>query len=199
MTFGGFSESRQPAPMAEINVTPMVDVMLVLLVIFILAAPLFTHAVKLELPGVMAAPVTPQPSTIVLSIDAAGITYWNDEAVAAEALPARMASAARQNPLPELQLRADRATRYDVIAKVMVAAQTYGLTKIGFVTDPQAMVAANGGASAPAFQPAQKQRQAEQQPTRQIGQQAGQMIEQPIQTRPRQLQLSPVLTPAPER
>ena len=138
MSFGGFNDSQQPAPMAEINVTPMVDVMLVLLVIFILAAPLFTHAVKLELPQANAAPAPTLPTTITLSIDAAGAVYWNDVVVPVDDLPAKMALAARQTPVPDLQLRADRGTRYEVIARVMAAAQANGLNRIGFVTEPQA-------------------------------------------------------------
>ncbi len=146
MAFGGFNDNHQAAPMAEINVTPMVDVMLVLLVIFILAAPLFTHAVKLDLPKADAAPAATQPATITLSIDAGGLIYWNDALLAPGDLPARMAQASRQVPQPDLQLRADRATRYDVIAQVMAAAQSNGLTRIGFVTEPQAAPAAAVGA-----------------------------------------------------
>lgn len=138
MSFGGFNDSRQPAPMAEINVTPMVDVMLVLLVIFILAAPLFTHAIKLDLPQANAAPAAALPVTITLSIDATGTVYWNDALVAVAALPAKMAQAARQTPPPDLQLRADRGTRYEIIAQIMAAAQANGVNRIGFVTEPQA-------------------------------------------------------------
>ena len=138
MSFGGFSDNQQPAPMAEINVTPMVDVMLVLLVIFILAAPLFTHAIKLELPQANSAPAATLPVTITLSIDATGAVYWNDAVVAAADLPAKMAQAAREVPAPDLQLRADRSTRYEVIAQVMAAAQANGLNRIGFVTEPAA-------------------------------------------------------------
>ena len=149
MSFGSFSHNRQPAPMAEINVTPMVDVMLVLLVIFILAAPLFTHAVKIDLPSA-AAPAAPAPaSMLVISIDAGGIIYWNDVALPSAALPARMATAAHQSPQPTLQLRADRATRYEVLAQVMSAAQANGLTKIGFVTEPQATAPAAAAVAAP--------------------------------------------------
>ncbi|MBC7413473.1 MAG: biopolymer transporter ExbD [Herminiimonas sp.] len=149
MSFGGFSDNRQPAPMAEINVTPMVDVMLVLLVIFILAAPLFTHTIKLDLPQAAATPAPTQPLTITLSIDAAGAVFWNDVPLPMTELAPRMAQAASQVPAPDLQLRADRATRYEVIAQVMAAAQSNGLNRIGFVTDPQASLAA---ASAPAPQ-----------------------------------------------
>ncbi|MDP3841456.1 MAG: biopolymer transporter ExbD [Oxalobacteraceae bacterium] len=135
MSFGGFNDNRHPAPMAEINVTPMVDVMLVLLVIFILSAPLFTHAIKLDLPSAQSAPAPEKPETISLSIDAGGKIFWNNDAIAQAALPARFATAAQQQPQPELQLRADKETRYEVIAQVMAAAQGNGLSKLGFVTD----------------------------------------------------------------
>ena len=140
MAFGGFNDNKNTAPMADINVTPMVDVMLVLLVIFIITAPLFTHAIKLDLPNAQSAPAQEQPETIALSIDAEGKLYWNNAAVATEELNAKLAEAANRNPQPELQLRADKSTRYEVIAQVMAAAQTNGMTKIGFVTDPNAVV-----------------------------------------------------------
>ena len=136
MAFGGFDNNRQGAPMADINVTPMVDVMLVLLVIFIITAPLFTHAVKLDLPAAQSAPAPEKPETVTLSIDPAGAIFWNDAPVSQADLPARMAAAAQKQPQPELQLRADKATRYEVIAQVMAAAQSNGLTKLGFVTEP---------------------------------------------------------------
>ena len=136
MAFGGFDNTRQGAPMSDINVTPMVDVMLVLLVIFIITAPLFTHAVKLDLPAAQSAPAPEKPDTVTLSIDAAGKVFWNDAPVSQAELPLRMAAAAQKQPQPELQLRADKATRYEVIAQVMAAAQTNGLSKLGFVTEP---------------------------------------------------------------
>jgi len=137
MAFGGFNDNRQPAPMAEINVTPMVDVMLVLLVIFIITAPLFTHAVKIDLPQAQSAPAPEKPETISLSINSNGAIYWNNDLIAQKDLDARLAATARQNPQPELQLRADKSTRYEVIAQVMAAAQNNGLTRLGFVTDTQ--------------------------------------------------------------
>jgi len=136
MAFGGFDNNRQGAPMADINVTPMVDVMLVLLVIFIITAPLFTHAVKLDLPAAQSAPSPEKPETVTLSIDPAGAIFWNDAPISQADLPARMATAAQKQPQPELQLRADKATRYEVIAQVMATAQSNGLTKLGFVTEP---------------------------------------------------------------
>ena len=142
MAFGGFDTNRQGAPMADINVTPMVDVMLVLLVIFIITAPLFTHAVKLDLPAAQSAPAPEKPETVTLSIDPAGAIFWNDAPVSQADLPARMAAAAQKQPQPELQLRADKSTRYEVIAQVMAAAQSNGLTKLGFVTQPTSTPAA---------------------------------------------------------
>ena len=139
MSFGAFNHHRQPGPMADINVTPMVDVMLVLLVIFILGAPMFTSAVKLDLPKAQA-PATQQQAeaaTVTLAIDGKGKIFWNNEPLEREALEARLVEASRQDPQPELQLRADKDTRYEVVAQVMAAAQTNGLTKLGFVTDPK--------------------------------------------------------------
>jgi biopolymer transport protein ExbD len=138
MAFGGFNDNQQPAPMSDINVTPMVDVMLVLLVIFIITAPLFTHAVKIDLPNAQSAPAPEKPETVTLSIDGSGKLFWNNNAVDARELDARLAKAGQQQPQPELQLRADKATRYEVIAQVMSAAQGSGITKLGFVTEPKA-------------------------------------------------------------
>jgi biopolymer transport protein ExbD len=138
MAFGGFNDNQQPAPMADINVTPMVDVMLVLLVIFIITAPLFTHAVKIDLPNAQSAPAPEKPETVTLSIDGSGKLFWNNDAIDARELDARLTKAGQQQPQPELQLRADKATRYEVIAQVMSAAQGSGITKLGFVTAPKA-------------------------------------------------------------
>ena len=137
MAFGGFDDKRQATPMAEINVTPMVDVMLVLLVIFILTAPLFTHAIKLDLPQAKSAPAPEKPDTISVSIDGHGKIFWNSQGIAQPELESRLAAAAQKLPMPELQLRADKETRYQVIAQVMSSAQTSGLTRIGFVTAPK--------------------------------------------------------------
>ena len=121
--------------MSDINVTPMVDVMLVLLVIFIITAPLFTHAIKLDLPSAQSAPAPEKPETISLSINGEGAIFWNSEAIQKKDLDTRLAAASQKNPQPELQLRADKSTRYEVIAQVMASAQTNGITKMGFVTD----------------------------------------------------------------
>ncbi len=140
---GGNSGTEQSgkvmAAMSDINVTPMVDVMLVLLVIFIITAPLLQHAIPLELPKTSAAAVAQKPATVTLSFDARGVVYWDagqgPAPLSFDDLGARLAGAAKQTPQPQLQLRADKATRYEVIAQVMAAAQTQGLSKIGFVTE----------------------------------------------------------------
>src|SRR3569623_144367 len=116
MAFGGFNDNNQPAPMADINVTPMVDVMLELLEIFIITAPLITHAIKLDLPSAQTAPAPENPQTFTVSIDAQGKLFWNDAPLAQPELGAKMAEAAKQNPQPEVQLRADKSTRYETIA-----------------------------------------------------------------------------------
>ncbi|OFA02283.1 biopolymer transporter ExbD [Duganella sp. HH101] len=137
MSFGAFNHHRNPGPMADINVTPMVDVMLVLLVIFILSAPMFTNSVKLDLPKAQAQANPQQPATVTLAIDGAGKIFWNNDPVEQSMLEARLVEAAKLEPQPELQLRADKDTRYEVVAQVMAAAQSNGLTKLGFVTDPK--------------------------------------------------------------
>ncbi|MGQ7936458.1 ExbD/TolR family protein [Paraburkholderia sp. D1E] len=136
MAFGGLEKKQTAAPMAEINMTPLIDVMLVLLVIFIITAPLFTHAIRLDLPKVAAAPARQTPQTISLSIDAAGKLYWNGNVITLQQMRAQFAEASKQADQPEIQLRAERSTRYEVIAQVMGAAQQAGLERIGFVTDP---------------------------------------------------------------
>jgi biopolymer transport protein ExbD len=137
MAFGGFESGKHAGPMAEINVTPMVDVMLVLLVIFIITAPLFTHAIKLDLPKAQAAPAPPQGPAITISIDAAGRLYWDDVPVTREDLAARMAAQAQRDPQPDVLLRAGRSTPFEQVTDVMAAAQSAGLGRIGFVTAPK--------------------------------------------------------------
>ncbi len=139
MAFGGFSKSAESAPMAEINMVPLIDVMLVLLVIFIVTAPLLTHSVKIELPKASSTPNLTKPDNIQLGIKADGAIYWNGERVDNAALAARMAVAAQLDPRPEVHMRADRTTEYQKLAEVMSAAAKAGLTKIGLVTDPGSM------------------------------------------------------------
>ena len=138
MAFGQFSRTGESAPMAEINMIPLIDVMLVLLVIFIITAPLLTHAVKIELPKASSQPNNTLPENIQLGVKANGEVYWNGERVDTATLGARMAASARLEPQPEVHLRADRTTEYQKVAEVMSAAAKAGLVKIGFVTEPAA-------------------------------------------------------------
>ncbi len=143
MSFGGFDQGGNDRPMSEINTTPLVDVMLVLLIIFIITAPLLTRSVAIDLPTTAGAPEPPKAETVTLSIDADGAMHWNDAPLPAEALPARLAELAASSPQSELHLRADRDTRYQTLAELMSAAREAGVTRIGFVSLPS-----EGGATA---------------------------------------------------
>jgi biopolymer transport protein ExbD len=136
MAFGGFNQGSQNAPMAEINMIPLIDVMLVLLVIFIITAPLLTHAVKVDLPRASSTPNQTRPEHISVSIDAAGAVYWNGERIDRSGMRQRLAGAAQARPQPELHLRADKATHYQAVAEVMADSARAGLTRIGFVSTP---------------------------------------------------------------
>jgi biopolymer transport protein ExbD len=109
----------------------------VLLVIFIITAPMFTHAIKLDLPAAQAAPAPEKPATITVSIDGGGRLFWNDKSIDIAEMSTRLETESKKDPQPELQLRADKATRYETIAQVMATAQGSGMTKLGFVTDPK--------------------------------------------------------------
>jgi len=136
MAFGGFHGSTDAQPMAEINTTPFVDVMLVLLIIFIITAPLLTHSIRIDLPQARSQASPEKPQTITLAIDARGALFWEGETVVPGALATRLAEAAGRQPQPELHLRADRDTRYQVLAEIMAQARLAGIARIGFVTDP---------------------------------------------------------------
>lgn len=123
--------------MSEINMTPLVDVMLVLLIIFIITIPVINHAVKIDLPRATNQPNDTKPQNINVSVDAQGKVFWNQEEVSQEQLEERIANAAQLQPQPELHLRADRDVRYERVAEVMAAAQHGGLGKIGFITEPK--------------------------------------------------------------
>ena len=136
MAFGSMSGSSRQTPMAEINVVPLVDVMLVLLVIFIITAPLLTHSVKVDLPKVSSSPNITQPDHIEFGIRSDASLYWNGEPVELEQLAERFAATAAQSPNTELHIRADRNAHYEHVARVMSIAAKAGLVRIGFVTDP---------------------------------------------------------------
>jgi biopolymer transport protein ExbD len=137
MAFGGLSEHRAARPVAEINMIPLIDVMLVLLVIFMVTAPLLTHAVKVDLPKA-ASEVNDVPhDSVHLSIDHGGTVYWNGEPLADGEWRARMSEAAALAPQPEHHIHADGKLAYKRVTEVMSDAARAGLTKIGFVTDPR--------------------------------------------------------------
>lgn len=134
MAFGSFEQGGGGQPMAEINTTPLVDVMLVLLVIFIITAPLFHQAVPIDLPQVSATKIDEKPEVIQLAIDADGGLFWNGEAISRALLDERLVAAGGRQP--ELHLRADRKVAYEKVADVMAAAQRANVVKIAFVTQP---------------------------------------------------------------
>jgi biopolymer transport protein ExbD len=138
VAFGsGKTFTSDSTPMAEINVTPMVDVMLVLLIIFMITAPLITHKIAIDLPQAAAVRNPDKPDIVTLSIDAQGQLYWNEQAVTADEWKVRVRSAALKDPQPELHLRAEKTTQYQQLAEIMAEAQAAGMVKIGFVTNPK--------------------------------------------------------------
>jgi biopolymer transport protein ExbD len=134
MSFGSFNEGGVAQPMAEINTTPLVDVMLVLLVIFIITIPVIHQAVPIDLPQVSSQKVEDKPVVIQLALDAEGRYYVDGALVHRSEVESRFAFTAGRNP--ELHLRADRGTRYEKVADILAAAQKAGINRIAFVTEP---------------------------------------------------------------
>ncbi|AUU20836.1 ExbD/TolR family protein [Aeromonas caviae] len=138
MAFGKLPGESDEQPLCEINMIPMIDVMLVLLIVFMITAPLLTNAVKLELPEASSQVNQPKQEDVVLAIDGAGKIYWNDKQVDETALLAQMVKASEAKPeIPEIQLRIDKSVEYGAIAKVMAQASQHGLHKIAFVSQPE--------------------------------------------------------------
>jgi biopolymer transport protein TolR len=135
MAFGRLERTSRTAPMSDINMTPLIDVMLVLLVIFIITAPLMTSSLKLDLPKADAATPTSAPAFIALAIDADGSLFFGDEPLARDALAQRVTAAAQANRQLEVQLRADQRVPYGQVAELLAMIQKAGLTRIGFVTE----------------------------------------------------------------
>jgi biopolymer transport protein TolR len=136
MAFGRLERTRGAPPMSDINMTPLIDVMLVLLVIFMITAPLMTSSLKLDLPQTDAAEPSETPQFIAVALDRDGHYFFGDEAVDADAFTARVAAAAKRNPQTEVQLRADRAVPYGRVAELIGIVQKAGLSRIGFVAQP---------------------------------------------------------------
>ena len=124
--------------MNEINMTPLVDVMLVLLIIFIITVPVMKHAVNIDLPQASNQAQDVKPETVRLSVDALGQYFWNESRIADDDLPRMLKVEAARQPQPELHIRGDRDVRYERVAQAMAAAQQSGLRKIGFITEPRA-------------------------------------------------------------
>jgi biopolymer transport protein ExbD len=123
--------------MNEINMTPLVDVMLVLLIVFIITVPVMKHSVNIDLPRATSSPQEAKPETIRLSVDAQGRYYWNEQEIAETDLLPRLQAEAKREPQPELHLRGDKEARYERVAQALAAAQRSGLRRIGFITEPK--------------------------------------------------------------
>src|SRR4051812_36001980 len=136
MAFGRLERTTGPQPMSDINMTPLIDVMLVLLVIFMITAPLMTSSLKLDLPKTDAAQPADTPSYVSVAIDPQGKLYVGDEVVDAATFAARMADSAKKNPQTEVQLRADKTVPYGQVAELIGVVQKAGLSRIGFVAQP---------------------------------------------------------------
>jgi biopolymer transport protein TolR len=138
MAFGRLERGGKAQPMSDINMTPLIDVMLVLLVIFIITAPLMSSSLRLDLPKTAGAKPTDAPSFVTVAVSPQGALFWGDEAVNGDQLKARIREAAQRNPATEVQLRADQAVPYGRIAELIGLVQDGGLSRIGFVTETAA-------------------------------------------------------------
>ena len=136
MAFGTQDDADEV--MNEINMTPLVDVMLVLLIIFIITVPVMKHAVNIDLPHANNQPQDAKPETIRLSVDSQGAYYWNESRIEDKDLGNLLKTEASKSPQPELHIRGDKDVRYERVAQAMAAAQQSGLKKIGFITEPKA-------------------------------------------------------------
>jgi biopolymer transport protein TolR len=137
MAFGRLERTKGDPPMSEINVTPLVDVMLVLVVIFIITAPLLASSIRLDLPKAEGTQPGDAPRFVTVVVDKAGQVFLNDKPVTEPQLAAQLTAAAKQNPETEIQLRADQTVAYGKVVEVMGVAHKAGLTRIGFVAEPE--------------------------------------------------------------
>ena len=136
MAFG--TQDEPDEVMNEINMTPLVDVMLVLLIIFIITVPVMKHAVNIDLPRASSEPEQTKPQNILFTVAADGSYYWNEQRIEDAELKPRLATEAAKEPQPELHIRGDKAARYERVAQAMSAARETGVRKIGFITEPEA-------------------------------------------------------------
>ena len=135
MSFGTQDDSDEV--MNEINMTPLVDVMLVLLIIFIITVPVMKHAINVDLPRATNQVQVTKPETVLLSVNAQGDYYLNDAKVDDASLATLLQAEAAKNPQPDLHIRGDKEVRYERVAQAMAAAQQAGEKKIGFITEPK--------------------------------------------------------------
>jgi biopolymer transport protein ExbD len=137
MNVGGSGAERNTEVMSTINTTPLVDVMLVLLIIFLITIPVINKTVKVNLPKAVNIPTQTKPENITIAIDKEGVAYWNDKRLASrEDLLAQVKAAAVRKPQPEIHIRGDKDTRYEAIGRVMYMIQRGGVQKVGFLTEP---------------------------------------------------------------
>ena len=136
MAFGSFDRKTSSQPMAEINMVPLIDVVLVLLVIFIVTAPLLTNAVKLDLPKATSNADIQKPEKVEFAIDASGSLFWNGERISREDAVTRFTEAGTKRPQPEIYLRADQGVAYRYVAEMLADASKAGLGKVAFVSEP---------------------------------------------------------------
>jgi biopolymer transport protein ExbD len=136
MAFASFDRKSSSAPMAEINMVPLIDVVLVLLVIFIVTAPLLTNAVKLDLPKATSNTDIQKPDKVEFAIDGTGSLFWNGEKLTREDAALRFAEEGKKRPQPEIYLRADQNVPYRYVAEMLADASKAGLSKVAFVSEP---------------------------------------------------------------
>jgi biopolymer transport protein ExbD len=136
MAFGSFDRKSSSQPMSEINMVPLIDVVLVLLVIFIVTAPLLTNAVKLDLPKATSSPDIQKPEKIEFAIDPTGSLFWNGQRLSREDTVKKFAEAGAKRPQPEVYLRADQNVAYRYVAEMLADASKAGLSKVAFVSEP---------------------------------------------------------------
>ncbi len=136
MAFGSFDRKSSSQPMAEINMVPLIDVALVLLVIFIVTAPLLTHAVKLDLPKATSNADVQKPDKVEFAIDGTGALFWNGERLTREDAAQRFVEEGKKRPQPEIYLRADQNVPYRYVAEMLADASKAGLSKVAFVSEP---------------------------------------------------------------
>jgi Biopolymer transport protein len=136
MAFGKLSDEGGGQPQSEINMIPLIDVMLVLLIVFMITAPLLSNAVKVDLPQASSSPEDIKNDDIKLALKASGELFWSGEAISREELELRLQNAAKQQPVPELHIHADRNLDYGKVADIMALSSRSGVSKIAFVSEP---------------------------------------------------------------